>query len=299
MMLSRRWSLVLVAAVFAHGGVRASSPPPDACRLARQAAADASLRVPFELVDGRVYVHARVNGEGPYRFAVDTGASGMGRADARLVAALALPVSGQQANSDGIRTAQADTVKFASLELGGVARHDLEVITRDYNAGKPLAQHFDGILGRGFFADGLLVIDYPRRTLAFTTDAALPADATGSLAYERAFRVPVSLAGIDTTAQLDTGANVTAVLPRALYDRIPASALQAAGRGGLANGSIETSRATVAGPLVMGGVRVTDVEVRVADGFPELLVGAHLLQRHLLAIDQRSRRVALCGAVAD
>ena len=37
-----------------------------------------------------------------------------------------------------------------------------------------------------------------------------------------------------------------------------------------------------------------NVEVRVSDRFPELLVGAHALQDAVLMIDQRSQRVALC-----
>ncbi len=289
---------VLAIAMLLMASACTHAPPStgamEACRLMRVAQAHAQVRVPFEVVDGRIYVQARVDGQGPFRFAVDTGASGMGRADARLAARLGLRATGEKRNSDGVSTATAATVRLDSLELGELVRSDLEVISRDYNSAMPEAQRLDGIIGRGFFGDGLLVIDYPRRTLAFTTTAALPADAAGSLGYEKALRVPVSIAGIDTTAQLDTGANVGAVLPRALFDRIPASALQAAGRGSLANGSIETGRATVAGPLRIGGVAIANLDVRVADKFPELMIGAHLLQHYLLAIDQRTQRVAVC-----
>ncbi|WP_425480574.1 hypothetical protein, partial [Stenotrophomonas pictorum] len=50
----------------------------DACTLADRPEADWQLRVPFEVIDGRIYVPVGVNGRGPFRFAVDTGASGMG-----------------------------------------------------------------------------------------------------------------------------------------------------------------------------------------------------------------------------
>lgn len=43
------------------------------------------VNVPFDVVDGRIHVQVRVNDSGPCRFAVDTGASGLARADARLV----------------------------------------------------------------------------------------------------------------------------------------------------------------------------------------------------------------------
>lgn len=288
-----RWSLLagfVVAGLCMHSPAHAA----DACTSVREAMAQAETRLPFELVDGRIYVEATVNRRGPYRFAVDTGASGMGRADARLAAALGLRASGQMANSDGVHTTQSDTVRLEALALGGLVRRDVEVITRDYAARLSAAQRFDGILGRDFFGDGLLVIDYPNRQLAFTTTGALPPEARGGLAYARPFRVQVSIGGVQAIAHLDTGANVTAVVPKALYQRLDASPLQAAAPGRLTNGSIDASRATLAGPLVIGGARLAGLEVRVSQQFPELLVGAHALQGHVLAIDQRSRMVALC-----
>lgn len=288
-----RWSL-LAGFVVAGLGMRSPAHAADACTSAREAMAQAETRLPFELVDGRIYVEATVNRRGPYRFAVDTGASGMGRADARLAAALGLRASGQVANSDGVHTTQSDTVRLEALALGRLVRRDVEVITRDYAARLSAAQRFDGILGRDFFGDGLLVIDYPNRQLAFTTTGALPPDARGGLAYARPFRVPVSIGGVQAIAHLDTGANVTAVVPKALYQRLDASPLQSAAPGRLTNGSIDASRATLAGPLVIGGASLAAPEVRVSEKFPELLVGAHALQGHVLAIDQRSRMVALC-----
>ena len=219
----------------------------------------------------------------------------MGRADASLVQALGLPMTGQALNSDGVRTAASDTTRLGSLELGGLARHDLEVISRDYGARLPVAQRFHGIIGRDFFADGMLVIDYPNRMLAFTTAVGIPQGAPDSVGYERPFRVPVSIGGVHATGHLDSGANVAAVFPVSLYQRVAATPLQAAANGRLGNGDIQTSRAIVKGPLLIGGASLSNLDVRVSAEFPELLIGAHVLQRYVLAIDQRSRRVALCG----
>lgn len=291
-MTSAPVAAVLLAVACAHP---AATRAADACRLAQAAARSGpAMRVPFELVDGRIYVQAKVNGRGPYRFAVDTGASGMGRADASLVEALGLPLSGHALNSDGVRTVSAATTRLDSLDLGGLVRRDLEVITRDYATGTPVEQRFQGIVGRGFFEDGLLVIDYPNRILAYSTVARIAPDARNSVGYERAFRIPVSIGGVRTTGHLDTGANVTLVLPGSLYEGIDASALQQAAKGTLGNGTIDTRRARVTGPVQIGGIRLVDLDVRVSDDFPELLVGAHVLQHHLLAIDQRTRRIALC-----
>jgi predicted aspartyl protease len=254
--------------------------------------------VPFRVVDGRIYVQARVNDEGPFTFAVDTGASGMARADASLTARLRLPLEGSAESSDGVATAHVDTTRLASLDVGGFERRDLAVITRDYGSRASPEARFAGIIGREFFGDGLLVIDYPSRTLTFSRGRGLLRGAAGVLAYDRPFRVPVSIGGVMAQGNLDTGANVTFVLPRSLYDRVSGGPLAAAGAGRLTNTTIETGRARVHGPFRIGTASLSDVEVRVSAAYPELLVGAHALQNFALLIDQRSNSVALCPPLA-
>lgn len=286
--------LTVLAAAFFIAGCTHSVARQDACRLTDAPQADFLVRVPFETIDGRIYVQTRVNGRGPFRFAIDTGASGMARADASLVSALGLAIQGETSTSDGVRSAKVDTTRLDSLELGGLVRHELDVITRDYSGRKAPDAAFSGIIAREFFSDGLLVIDYPARTLSFTRTHALSPTATNILTYERAFRIPVSIGGLRAEGNLDTGANVAFVLPRSLYDQVVATPLQQAGRGQLTNGEIETSRATVRGPFRIGSASLSNVEVRVSDRFPELLVGAHALQDAVVMIDQRSKSIAVC-----
>jgi len=297
-----------VAARLARGGIlalalcsaglpaQAGAVQPKVCGLVRTVAAGAVLRVPFRVVDGRIYVEARVNGAGPFAFAVDTGASGMGRADASLTAQLGLPVEGSSETSDGVATSRVDTTRFATLELGGFVRRDLRVITRDYGSRLSAEAKFAGIIGRDFFGDGLLVIDYPARMLTFTRGAGLARGAAGVLGYERPFRVPVTIGGVAAEANLDTGANVAFVLPKPLFDRVSGGPVAAAGGGQLTNTTIETGRATVRGPFRIGAASLSDVEVRVSDRYPELLAGAHALQNFAILIDQRSKSIALCPA---
>jgi predicted aspartyl protease len=283
-------SAVLSAALLASAPAHAI----DACDLLNSSPEDWKLRVPFEVIDGRIYVQASVNGSGPFRFAVDTGASGMGRADTSLVSALGLTVHAQTENSDGVASAKADMTRLSSLEMGGIVHRNLDVITRDYSGNKPTDEKFSGILGREFFSDGLLVIDYPNQTLYFSQTFALAQDQPGVIGYERAFRIPVTIGDVRTTGNLDTGANVTFVLPQSLYEQLADTPLQRASTGTLSNTSIETGRAQLHGPFRLGEVTLSDVEVRVSDRYPELLVGAHVLQQMTVMIDQRSRAIALC-----
>lgn len=289
-----RWMIAAAMAAPAMSAMPAIAAEPATCALVDSARKDAELSVPFRTVDGRIYVEARVDGKGPFAFAVDTGASGMGRADASLVARLGLPVHGTGEASDGVASATVDTVKLGSLDLGGFVRRDLEVITRDYASRMAPEAKFDGIVGREFFADGLLVIDYPSHRLTFTRGAGLARDMDGVLAYDRAFRVPVRIGGVTAEGNLDTGANVAFVLPKPLFERTGGGPTEAAGEGRLTNGSVETGRATMHGPFRIGAAELADVEVRVSEKYPELLVGAHALQHFALLIDQRTQSIALC-----
>lgn len=276
----------------------ASASPPasgaDACGLARQPIADALVQIPFDSIDGRIYVQARVNDQGPYRFAVDTGASGIGRADKRLVAALDLPLHGETTTSDGVTKAGVDTVRIDALELGGVVHRNVEVIARDYNARNAPEAAFDGILARDFFADGLLRIDYPNRTLAFTRTLKLDPAAANAVTYTRAFRIPVSIGDHTFVAQLDTGANVGFVLPQSAYEQVSEQPLGEAVRSQLTNGQLESWRGAVQQPIRMGQVSHAQAEVRVSPNYPEVLVGARALQDAVVLIDQRSQVVAVC-----
>ncbi|WP_439566915.1 aspartyl protease family protein [Sphingopyxis sp.] len=294
------WSGAASAAalLFAGAPAQGAAVQSDACSLVSAARSGGLLSVPFRTVDGRIYVEARVDGKGPLTFAVDTGASGIGRADASLVQRLGLPVHGSGETSDGVATAKVDTVRLASLDLGGFVRRDLEVITRDYSSRMAAEARFDGIIGREFFADGLLVIDYPARTLTFTRGPGLTRGGAGVLGYDRAFRVPVAIGDTMAEGNLDTGANVAFVLPQSLFDRVGGGPVEAAGAGRLTNTSVETGRATVHGPFRIGAAMLSDVEVRVSAKYPELLVGAHALQHFALLIDQRTQSIALCPAAA-
>lgn len=294
--------LTLPSPALVHAAGTDRAPPlaeraahaPQACRLADAPSGNFAVRVPFEVIDGRIYVQARVNDAGPYRFAIDTGASGSGRADTTLVEALGLAPGGKASSSDGVRTAAVDTVRLDSLALGGLAMKDVDVITRDYGSRMPAEARFHGILARGFFADGLLVLDYPRKILSFSRTLSLPLAGTGILGYERAFRIPVSIGDVRTEAKLDTGANVGFVMPKSLYAQVAAAPLEPAGAARLTNTRIDTWRGVVPGPVTLGSAGFSDVAVRVSDRFPDMLVGAHVLREFVVLIDQRSKRIALC-----
>ncbi len=271
-----------------------AAPGPERACSRSAAAGELLIDVPFEVVDGRIYVDVRVNDAGSFRFAVDSGASGMARADVRLVRALNLPAGDAASNFDGVRTADEATVRFDALALGKVRREGIIAISRNYNARQTEAAAFDGILARDFFSDGLLAIDFPQRRLRFRRDHALLASDPDTMPYTRAFRIPVSIGAVTTQAQMDTGANVTLVLPTAIYQRVSSRSVNADGSLTLSHGEVDGGRTWLDGTLRVGEVALRNIEARVSKRYPETLVGAHALQDTTVFIDQRTKRVAVC-----
>lgn len=269
----------------------------DACSirhgLSRQGNLD--LRLPFEVVDGRIYVQAHVNGTGPHRFMVDTGASGIGRADVRLVRKLALPLVGRTENSDGVNISSVDVVLLESLALGGLERRNVEVSSRDYNRRARLETTIAGIIGREFFEDGLLILDYPSRTLSYDDAYHLSAEASDVLRYDTPFHVPIKIGNTRAEGSIDTGSNLTMHLPRSLYDRIATDGLEPAGLAYRANTTFQLYRARLRDPVQIGAARLTDLTVMVSDSVPLTNVGGGVLQNFAHMIDQRERLLALCS----
>lgn len=288
--LALKTALVLLSATSST-----AEPLRDACRLANLEKIDPVFRIPFRIVEGRVYVDARVNDQGPFVFAVDTGAAGLGRADMSLVERLALPDAGTRPTSDGVTTASAKTVRLDRLELGGMVREQLDVVARDYNRGAPPPTEIAGIIGRDFFADGLLIIDYRARRLTFTRKHGLSPTATGALAYKRAFRVPMHIGDLVTEGHIDTGANVSFLMPKSLFTQLPGGTTGGARRGTLTNTTIDTIDVRLPAPIRVGTATLPDRNGRAAARFPELVIGGKALLGSVFLIDQRSKAVAICA----
>ena len=264
----------------------------DACSL-KNVAEDASVvRMPIDVVDGRAYVQVRVNGKGPFRFAVDTGASGDARVDMVLVRSLGLPRTGAGTSADAIQTAAVEKVSLESLALGGLEKKHLQVTARDYRF--RTAAEFSGILARDFFADGLLVLDFPNRMLTFSPSSSLPRQAAGAIGYEKAFRIPVQIGQQRVLGNLDTGADVSFVLPMSLYARVQATPLVDAGNASLTNTTSRMKSTTIHDTIRIGTEAFTGADARVVDGFPELLIGSRVISRYVVLIDQRTQTLALC-----
>ena len=153
---------------------------------------------------------------------------------------------------------------------------------------------FSGILARRFFADGLLILDFPKKRLTFSDTRSIPENALDAIRYVKPFRIPVELGDLEVVGNLDTGADVSFVMPTSMYSQVKATPLVEAGRASLTNSKIEMKSTTILDPIRIGSETFVGTEARVIDNFPELLVGSHIVSQYVLLVDQRTKAVALC-----
>src|SRR4051794_21601792 len=132
--------------------IRHMAPPPPA-RSGDKA------DIPLGLFEGMPTIMATVNGKGPYRFGVDTGAMGYLHLRPDLAATLALSPVGEARAVDpsGRNPVSVPLYRIDSLQFGGLTYSG--IMTTGLTIPGKLGE-LDGVIGIGFFKDLLLTLDY-------------------------------------------------------------------------------------------------------------------------------------------
>jgi hypothetical protein len=256
--------------------------------------------IPFELSHGHIFVSAFVNGEGPYRFGLDTGASGIGRADASLAAELSLAKVDETANSDGVTTTTSDVVSVQSLRVADLEKRDVQLISRDYNRNRtPDAPRLMGIIARDFFADRLVTFDYPKRTVSFA-HGELRAGEPGVLRYGPSFTIPVCFGSACYPGKVDTGSSRGLVIPEELVGKLAASAPVPIGEALRTNGTATLYEITLRDPVRVGGVTaVVQKALYAQPSSSTIVIGSDFLKDYVLTIDQQHQLLRIARPSAD
>jgi len=185
----------------------------------------AGTTVPMPRFQNIPYVEAYVNGKGPYRLVVDTGAPLLGLNNA-VADDLKLPATSlgdtpgtrikvRSPGGDGrpATPRDVDTLKIGNAEFSGV-----QALASD----SPFTSDFDGVLGLAVFRDCLLTFDYPAGELRLAQGTLPPANGRDVLDYETRMGKIVFAADVDGQPfdfTLDTGASAWFVFPKALTKR--------------------------------------------------------------------------------
>jgi hypothetical protein len=271
--------------------VRMMRPPPPAMTGAR---ADLDI----ELVAGMPTILATVNGRGPYRFGVDTGAGGYLRVSPALAEALGLQPVGQAMAGDPsgrnpirIPLYRVESLAFGGLTFSGVSATSLPQLG-------PRTAQVDGIIGIGFFENLLLTIDYGRRRLGAGPGALPPAngrDIVEASLDRGLISVPLRIGETTHLVHLDTGnaaqplflpADIVATLPTHGEPRL-------VGRARTVSQEIEIRSLDLTAPVSVGTTSLPVTTVGYPAAAPPGNIGSLALVGMALTVDYSNRRVRI------
>lgn len=283
----------------------------------RPAQIDDALLIGGEDINGRkartrMTVEVRVNGKGPYRFVVDSGADSS-VVGYRIAQALALPAAPPAILNGITGSARVERVLVEELALGASAVGNLELpvlAERDLGA--------EGMLGIDALVEQRLMLDFETRTIK-VEDAAIPAPRMDGEIVVTARRrrgqlilTQVKAAGVPVEAVVDTGSEIT-IGNTALRDRLIKGhrdkffEVEVTGVTGVRQ-MLQVARI---GELRVGSVTLKNVPIAFADvppfavfGMkepPSLLLGTDLMDTfRRVSLDFRNRKVRFqlrkCGS---
>ncbi len=243
--------------------------------------------LPFELLHKRPVVPVLVNYKGPFKFAIDLGATGVGRIDTALISLLGLTITGTTQNYDGIHTRTENITGIESIKLGELEFNDVDLMTRNYNS-------HDGLLGRDFFADKLLTINYQAKQI-YISNSELDVKKVEILAYETPFIVTGSVGNISTEFYLDTGSSLPLLIPTSFLQENDLSYENTGNvyKARRANTMHDINEAHLKEDVQIGEITLRDQLIFHSDIVNRINFGGEVLKDFILTIDPKNKLILL------
>jgi predicted aspartyl protease len=158
---------------------------------------------------GRIWAPVLINGQGPFRLVLDTGASRSAIVP-RVAEALKLPIAVDSVQLRGVTgSAVASSITVDTLEVGDLILQGAKMpIVADVFGGA------DGVLGAEGLTDKRIIIDFRRDriTILYSRGQNAPPGfllLPFKLEENRGMRIPVVIGGVRVVGLIDTGAQVT------------------------------------------------------------------------------------------
>ena len=256
--------------------------------------------LPMQDFGGRPLVEVTINGKGPYRFILDTGAH-ISLVDTELKKELQIPESGVHAAPAGPgpvpQIVSMDDVGMGEAHLRGVmaAVMPLGGFFKEQNAPR-------GVLSASCFPGYLLTFDYPGKRIVLERGELKSADSQTRFQYltdDALPTVPIRIAGHETRVHVDTGSPMGLVLPAKFLGVLPlASPPTEVGRAKTPGGEFPISTAKVDGEIRLGKYTLVLSEVRFSDVSPGPAppsgnIGYAVLRDFIVTLDSKNRRINL------
>jgi hypothetical protein len=239
-----------------------------------------------------------INGNGPYRFILDTGATG-GVIDGDLAAELSLPHAGEAMVGSplGEEPLRLCLVRSETVEIGPVRLRDVVWTTMNQQPFLSGQEKPRGIVSAHWFAGVLITIDFVDHTISFAPGELPPRDGEEIFEHEADAPLPtfpVRVADIQIDCVLDTGSPGGLTLPAAYIDSLPLKhePIEIA-RARTPDAEFAILAAPLEGEVLIGRHRLANPEVRFSHAHPHGEIGQRILDRFVVTFDPATHRVRL------
>lgn len=248
--------------------------------------------VPLNVSSTLPIVDVTIDGKGPYRFGIDTGAQGMGRISAQLAAQLNLETVGEvRAPAPGGTLSTRKIFRAARLGVGSIAFGNADLVTMTALPGQPMT--WSGILGIDLFRALTLTLDYGGGALKLSHDNVTDGVAAS---FEGGIpAIPLKIGAKDFTVDLDTGNGAAALfLSEAAAKTVPQSGpARERGKARTSFGDFSVREAPIDLPVTVGGTPLPVHAIGWPSARSEGNLGSNGLAGMVVSVDRPHGRVAI------
>ncbi len=274
-----------------------------------------STTVPIQIVNNHIYTKVMVNGKGPYTFILDTGGDSI--LSPEVATALQTQTAGKaQIGGVGNTTEVAGFTHLDTLKIGSATVNNQYAIVLPITQGFGVAEgmHIDGLIGFQTVARFLTTIDYGNSTMTLQMPSASPAsigDATPIKFYfdHTIPRIPITIDGVATSGEVDTGSRAGLTLSApfiAQHPAIAALAKTADGVGGFGVGGPSYAKLGRVNTLQIGTYNLsgaiadftTQQKGAFADPFNPANLGGAIWRRFTVTFDYPHQQMLLAKNAA-
>jgi hypothetical protein len=258
--------------------------------------------IPMQVTEGWPVIEMRINGKGPYRFILDTGAS-ITVISKELSRELELTASRESQSTSASGPAPPPTVVMHEVRLGGVVLKDLIAAVAPAGMLSKSEEAPRGALTAASVPGYLLTYDYPGKRISIKKGTLQEADSKSIFQYREDQILPtirLRICGRDAEVHLDTGSPFGLTLPVKFLTDLPlVTEPKVSGKvrtGG--GGEFPVSVARLGCLIELGKYRLDADEVRFSDARPGLgpatgNIGYEILRHFAVIIDSKNRRIQL------
>ena len=252
------------------------------------------LRVPLDLDVHKPFIEVHVNGRGPFRFLLDTGAACtcvsaevVKRAD---LATFETPFF-QFSTPSGQTRGSTKWARIGELRIGKAVFRDFQASVKE-NLSGPAGEEgtlgFDGILGVNLFTEHLLTVDYPGKEMVLAPGRLGEPDGKDRLQFQLGCgipHVPLAICGVTVWTVVDSGSDLAFSLPRQMKDKVRFITGPVPLTAATVNGTTTCNLGRTADPIAVGRHEFTEPVVDVGTAMP--IMGGMALKYFRLTLDLR------------